>query len=103
MFKKCPKPKTCPKYECKSTHNELLHGAERLPVSFPQNNSSGSALLITVYTPEVKTESKACVAYNCASSTYETNALMFLAQPAAVLVFHSIAPVYLTEQITKLN
>ena len=103
MFKKRPKPKTCPKYKCKSTHNELLHGAERLPVSFPQNSSSGSALPITVYTPEVKTESKVCVAYNCAFSTYETNALLYLAQPAVVLVCHLIAPVYLTEQITKLN
>ena len=44
MFRKCPNPRTCRKDGCKSSHNTLLHGAERVyPSKFPSNNNNSNS------------------------------------------------------------
>ena len=43
MFRQCPNPRKCRKDGCNSSHNTLLHGAERLyPSKSPSNNNSNS-------------------------------------------------------------
>ena len=41
MFRQCPNPRNCRKDGCNSSHNTLLHGAERVyPSKSPSNNNS---------------------------------------------------------------
>ena len=43
MFRQCPNPRKCRKDSCNSSHNTLLHGAERVyPSKSPSNNNSNS-------------------------------------------------------------
>ena len=43
MFRQCPNPRKCRKDGCNSSHNTLLHGAERVyPSKSPSNNNSNS-------------------------------------------------------------
>ena len=43
MFRQCPNPKKCRKDGCNSSHNTLLHGAERVhPSKSPSTNNSNS-------------------------------------------------------------
>ena len=43
MFRQCPNPRKCRKDGCNSSHNTLLHGAERVyPSKSPSNNISNS-------------------------------------------------------------
>ena len=43
MFRQCPNPRKCGKDGCSSSHNTLLHGAERVyPSKSPSNNYSNS-------------------------------------------------------------
>ena len=74
MFRKCPKPKTCPKPQCKSTHNVLLHGAERV---FPTNNQSGYAPHTTAANPAVQTPFRPTTQNNtCGTSLMNLKGLM---------------------------
>ena len=74
MFRKCPKPKTCPKPQCKSTHNVLLHGAERV---FPTNNHSGYAPHTTAANPAVQTPFRPTTQNNtCGTSLMNLKGLM---------------------------
>ena len=44
MFRKCPNPRKCGKDGCKSSHNTLLHGAERVyPSKSPSNNHNSNS------------------------------------------------------------
>ena len=41
MFRQCPNPRKCRKDGCNSSHNTLLHGAERVyPPKSPSNNNN---------------------------------------------------------------
>ena len=43
MFKQCPNSKKCQKDGCNSSHNTLLHGAERVyPSKSPSNNNNNN-------------------------------------------------------------
>ena len=43
MFRQCPNPRKCTKDGCNSSHNTLLHGAERVyPSKSPSNNNNNS-------------------------------------------------------------
>ena len=43
MFRQCPNPRKCRRDGCNSSHNTLLHGAERVyPSKSPSNNNSNS-------------------------------------------------------------
>ena len=43
MFRQCPNPRKCRRDSCNSSHNTLLHGAERVYTSkSPSNNNSNS-------------------------------------------------------------
>ena len=43
MFRQCPNPRKCRKDGCNSSHNTLLHGAERVyPSKAPSTNNSSS-------------------------------------------------------------
>ena len=44
VFRQCPNPRKCRKDGCNSSHNTLLHGAERFyPSKSPSNNNSNSS------------------------------------------------------------
>ena len=74
MFRKCPKPKTCPKPQCKSTQYVLLHGAERV---FPTNNQSGYAPHTTAANTSVQTPFRPTTQNNtCATSLMNLKGLM---------------------------
>ena len=74
MFRKCPKPKSCPKPQCKSTHNVLLHGAERF---FPTVNQSGYAPHTTAANPAVQTPFRPTTQNNtCGTSLMNLKGLM---------------------------
>ena len=76
MFRKCPKPKTCPKPQCKSTHNNLLHGAERI---FPTNNQYGYAPHTTAANPAVQTPFETTTQNStCGTSLINLKGLMLL-------------------------
>ena len=42
MFRQCPNPRKCRKDGCNSSHNTLLHGAEKVYPSTSNNNNSNS-------------------------------------------------------------
>ena len=74
IFRKCPKPKTCPKPQCKSTHNVLLHCAERV---FPTNNQTGYAPHTTAANPAVQTPFRPTTQNNtCGTSLMNLKGLM---------------------------
>ena len=54
-FRQCPSPRKCPKENCKSTHNVLLHGAERI---FSPRSTIGTS---DVAKPETQGTSKGFV------------------------------------------
>ena len=44
MFRQCPNPRKCRKDGCNSSHNTLLHGAERVyPSKSPSNNNNSNS------------------------------------------------------------
>ena len=74
MFRKCSKPKTCPKPQRKSTHNVLLHGAERF---FPTNYQYGYAPHTTAANPAVQTPFRPTTQNNtCGTSLMNLKGLM---------------------------
>ena len=46
MFRQCPNPRKCRKDGCSSSHNTLLHGAERVyPSKSPSNNNNNNSTI----------------------------------------------------------
>ena len=67
LFRKCPQPRKCTKDGCTSTHNTLLHGADRIfPPKNVTNNSrtkaETSANSVTVAETETQTEASSGMA-----------------------------------------
>ena len=82
MFRQCPSPRKCRKDGCKSSHNTLLHGAERVFPAKPSTNNNINTLK---------------------SNTGISRSSTGQQQPSKTTTLSSVTDVKVLLQVTKLN